>query len=158
MVAVTHHTSFINSWFTIGVCGEQCRCSICVSNVLKLIMSRLKQHHYKINGVVILVLVLLASLINQKYALAHNYVLFGVLSFGLILYSSDTIGKRFAKYWMAFGKLLGDINAKIILSVMFLVMLTPIALLKKLISTKSLAKKSTWTDCKEGEVDFTKPW
>ena len=157
MVA-THHISFVNSGFVIGVCREQRRCTICVSNVLKLIMSRPKQHHYKINGVFILVLVLLASLINQKYELTHNYFLFGVLSFGLILYSSDTIGKGFAKYWMAFGKLLGDINAKIILSVMFFVLLTPIALLKKLISTKSLDKKSTRTDCKEREVDFTKPW
>tara|TARA_Y100000385_G_scaffold207150_1_gene214767 strand:- start:11455 stop:11931 length:477 start_codon:yes stop_codon:yes gene_type:complete len=158
VVAFTHYTSFINSWFTIGVCGEQCHCALCLSDVLKLIMSRPKQHHYKINGVVILVLALLASLINQKYELTHNYFLFGVVSFGFILYSSDTIGERFAKYWMAFGKMLGDINAKIILSFMFFVILTPIALLKKFVSTKRPYKKSTWTDCKESEVDFTKPW
>lgn len=117
-----------------------------------------QEDHNKIIGVVILVLVLVATWIKHKYQLPHNYFLFGVLAAGAVLYSSDTLGKLFAKYWMAFGKFLGDINAKIILSVMFFLLLTPIALLKKLVSTKSMQQKSTWTDCKGEEVDFTKPW
>lgn len=110
-----------------------------------------KQEHYKIAGIVVLVLSALAFLYQNKM------LFYGTLVFAILLYSFEAFAVFFAKWWMKLGKFLGNINSRIILSVFFLLVLTPIALLKKLVSTSKNEGKSTWQDT-NSEIDFTKPW
>lgn len=95
---------------------------------------------------------------KQRYALEHNYLYFAVLILGVLLYTFEGLAKTFVKYWMKLGKLLGDINSRILLSVLFIVVLIPIALLKKISSSKSLKNDSTWESIEGESMDFTKPW
>jgi hypothetical protein len=110
-----------------------------------------KQEHYKIAGIVVLVLSALAFLYQNKM------LFYGTLGFAILLYSFEAFAVFFAKWWMKLGKFLGDVNSRIILSIFFLFILTPVALLKKLVSYKRLEGKSSWQNA-GAEVDLTKPW
>src|SRR5690606_32351446 len=52
----------------------------------------------------------------------------GLLSINLFVYP---VAFYIAKGWMRFGKALGYVNSKVLLSVIYVIILTPIALLKK---------------------------
>lgn len=117
-----------------------------------------KQDTYKVVGIVLLVLMFIALWAKQRYALEHNYLYFLVLAVGILLYTFEGLAKLFVKYWMKLGKLLGDINARIILSVLFLVVVIPVALLKKLSSGKATKRDSNWDTNNDEVMDFTKPW
>ena len=101
---------------------------------------------------------IISTWVKQRYALAHNYFFFVVVSLGLLLYTFQGLAHFFVKYWMKLGKLLGDINARIILSAIFLLLLTPIALIRKLSARKGQALSSSWTMIEETQSDFSKPW
>ncbi|MCB0510620.1 MAG: hypothetical protein H6579_04845 [Chitinophagales bacterium] len=119
----------------------------------------MKQDHYKNIGIVILALVLLAHFLKSKFDLENNYLLFGVLAFGAILYTFESLAKAFSKLWMSFGKALGFVNSKIILSVFFALILSPLALLKRCFGSKNLGSNSSaWLLVENKEEDFTKPW
>lgn len=71
-----------------------------------------------------------------------------------------------AKYWMKFAEILGSINSKVILSVIFYVILTPIALLYRF-SHKTVVhrflgtERESYFDDKRSTYDrksFEKPW
>lgn len=82
----------------------------------------------------------------------------GVVILGGVLFSFEKLAILFSKYWMAFGKRLGDINSRIILTVFFLLILTPMAILKRIFQKKDKElSKTTWIDVEE-KIDFTKPW
>ena len=117
-----------------------------------------KQDTYKVVGVVLLVLMFIALRVKQRYNIEHNYFFFLVLGFGILLYTFDSLAELFVKYWMKLGKFLGDINARVILSVIFLMLLTPIALIRKLSTQKEQALSSSWTMIEEDLSDFSKPW
>jgi len=112
---------------------------------------------YRTLGIVLLVFVLIAVWLKWRYDLQHNYILYGVCGVGFILLSFDTLAKLFVRNWMALGRLLGNINASIILSVVFIVLLVPLALIKKLTAKKTVNSDSNWAQTEE-EYNFNNPW
>ena len=101
---------------------------------------------------------IISTWVKQRYALAHNYFFFVVVALGVILYTFQALANFFVKYWMKFGKFLGDINARVILSVIFFTLLIPIALIRKLSTRKGQALSSSWAVIQEEQSDFNKPW
>jgi len=59
-------------------------------------------------------------------------------------------------YWKKFGKALGWVNSRILLSIFFVLFITPTALLYRM-RNKKTSPSSNWQNA-ENEVDFTKPW
>jgi hypothetical protein len=100
----------------------------------------------------------IALRVKQRYNIEHNYFFFLVLGFGILLYTFDSLAELFVKYWMKLGKFLGDINARVILSVIFFTLLIPIALIRKLSSVKFTKRTSSWESVEGETIDFTKPW
>ena len=121
-------------------------------------MSKNSKDHYKIVGVVILVLLLLAFVMEYRFDKDNKHLLIGILVFGVLMYSFEKLALLFSKYWMKFAKVLGDFNSKIILSVFFLLILTPVALLKKISTKKTAHGDSTWKSVEADVPDFKKPW
>lgn len=101
---------------------------------------------------------LITTWAKQRYALTHNYFFFVVVALGVLLYTFEGLANFFVKYWMKLGKFLGDINARVILSVIFFILLIPIALIRKLSTRKRQALSSSWEEIKEDQSDFNKPW
>lgn len=58
--------------------------------------------------------------------------------------------------WKKFGKVLGYINSRIMLTLFFIFFITPFSLLYKLFSRKE--NENEWKDVSAVVVDFTKPW
>ena len=58
--------------------------------------------------------------------------------------------------WEKFGKALGWINSRILLSVFFVLFITPFSVLVRLFSKKQA--EGRWKDVSQQGVDFTKPW
>lgn len=113
----------------------------------------MKQEHYKIVGVVILVLFTLGYFFEIKW---FTYV---GLFIGVASFSFEGFAIKFADLWMKFGKLLGNFNAGIILSVLFLFLLTPISFLKRLFEKKpSKDSNTSWVEVENDLVNFDKPW
>lgn len=100
----------------------------------------------------------IATWAKQRYALEHNYYFFLVVGLGVLLYTFESLAKLFVKYWMKFGKILGYINARILLSVLFFFILIPIALIKKLIAGNEQVLDSSWIEVVDDQSDFSKPW
>lgn len=112
---------------------------------------------YQSAGLVVLVLVLLATWLKSRYNLSHNYVLYGVVVFGLILFSVDRFTVLFVDKWMQFGRLLGNINAGIILSLVYIVLVLPISLLQKISDKVKSSDHSNWDEA-EDKLNFRNPW
>lgn len=113
----------------------------------------MKNQHYKNIGVVLLVLFAIA------YFTQNKYVFWGTFTFGVILMSSEKLAILFSDTWMKFGKFLGDINARIILTFFFLFIINPVALLKKIFGTKEAqTDNSNWKEVQEESVNFKNPW
>ena len=110
-----------------------------------------KESHYKNVGVVLMVLFIIAFL----YKISSLF--WGVVICGAVLYTFEGLAILFSRYWMHLGKLLGEINSRIILSIFFILILAPTALLKKLLSSSKNEGGSTWVE-ENSSVDFTKPW
>ena len=107
--------------------------------------------HYKNVGVVLIVVLTIAFLYNFKY------LFYGTVGVGLLFFSFEKLAILFSEAWMKFGKFLGDINSRIILSIFFLLILTPMAGLKRIFNSKNASSKSTWVE-EDQPIDFTKPW
>lgn len=60
--------------------------------------------------------------------------------------------------WEKFGKALGWVNSRILLSVFFVVVISPFALFYRLIRRKNKGMLGLWEDYKNPGTDFTKPW
>jgi len=113
----------------------------------------MKKQHYKNIGVVLLVLFAIA------YFTQNKYVFWGTLCFGILMMSSEKLAIIFSDYWMKFGKFLGDINARIILTIFFLFIINPVSILKKLFGAKDAQNKATnWQEVKEQTINFKNPW
>jgi hypothetical protein len=107
--------------------------------------------HYKNVGAVLLVLMTIAFLYKI------TYLFLGTLVLGIVLFSFEKLAILFSDSWMKLGKFLGDINSRIVLSIFFLLILSPMALLKKIFNANKKEGHSTWVEESE-EVNFTKPW
>lgn len=112
---------------------------------------------YQSLGVVVLVLVLIATWLKSRYNLSHNYILFGVIVFGFMMFSFDRLAVWFVAKWMLFGRFLGNINAGVILSLVYVVLVLPISLLQRLSNKSGKNTKSNWEDA-DNELNFRNPW
>lgn len=111
----------------------------------------MKQNHYKIVGVVVLVLMGLFFFTHK------NWIAYLAFSIGVLSYSFEWFAKQFADKWMKFGKFLGDINATILLTFFFMVFLLPLSILRRFFVKKETLN-STWINVKEEKINFNKPW
>ena len=109
-----------------------------------------------IGGLMVLFLIL-----NIK----HQYLL--VISLGLIVCTliSNYLGEKIVWLWFKLGKILGYINSKILLSIIFYTILFPISLLYKLFNKDNLLlrKKDTSSFYHErnheySPMDFENTW
>lgn len=114
-----------------------------------------KEKIYSTNLVLAAGLIII-SLIFKKL----DFLLYVALGVMVLTAMSDFLGLWIAKAWMGFGKVLGNINGKIILSIFFFILLVPIAFLKKIIGKKETENSNTnWQVLqKEDVVDFDKMW
>ena len=85
------------------------------------------------------------------------YLSIGIFSISIF---STSIAKKIATLWMDVGKYMGAFNSKIILSIFFLFILTPISFIKKiLVPTPKQNKNTNWIRVKEDErINFKAPW
>ncbi|MGI6393806.1 MAG: SxtJ family membrane protein [bacterium] len=69
------------------------------------------------------------------------YALYFATGFLLLCMTIPSVFKPFAKVWFGFSHLLGAIVSKVILSIVFFVVVTPIGLLRELLGKDSLMLK-----------------
>lgn len=108
--------------------------------------------HHKIIGVVVMVLSGIAWFTETAWL---GWTAVGI---GAVTYSFDGLGRLFARGWMAFGTFLGRINSTILLSVFYLVLFTPIALLRRLFDRESVDAESNWREPESPTTNLSKPW
>ena len=88
-----------------------------------------------------------------------DYVIYGALLLGVLCIFSEKLTGYVTKAWEKFGQGLGKISSSVLLSVLFILLLTPLALLKKLTSSKADNDPSTnWMNTEAEKVDFEKLW
>lgn len=73
---------------------------------------------------------------------------------------SETIASWIAKTWMFIGEQMGKVSGFLILSFIFYVFLTPLALLQGVFSKKSVSSESNWKESVQNlsKESFLKPW
>ncbi len=84
------------------------------------------------------------------------YILATLVALATVLHYNTA--KHIAQVWIIVGKKIGNINAKILLTVFYFFFLLPIAWLKKLMGSKeSMPTKSNWKTANKA-IDFTTPF
>ena len=89
------------------------------------------------------------------------YVAFGIGTLALL---SDKIAKLIVQLWFGLANILGYINSRILLSIIYYLILVPFALLGRLSKSKALILKKqegsyfTTRDHLFEKADFEKPW
>jgi predicted membrane protein len=86
-------------------------------------------------------LVIIAGLLVFYFIFKINALLFISLGIAIIAITSDYLTEKIAWAWMKLAQLLGLINGKILLSIIFFLFLTPIAFLYKLKGKNNLNLK-----------------
>lgn len=108
---------------------------------------------YKINTLLALVLIAVYAFLMIRF----EYILNGLLYFAIAILFIQAISEKIAYYiafsWMKFGKVLGAVQSKILLSILFLFIVVPIGLLKK---KKIDNSTSNWINAPKSTVDFNK--
>lgn len=106
------------------------------------------------------IIVLVSGFIIISYLFSSAWLLY--FSLGILFVSSinSRITKRIAKLWISFGNILGAINSRVILSIFFVFILTPLSYIKKLLeSTPKRNHNTNWIRVKEDEtINFNNPW
>jgi hypothetical protein len=65
----------------------------------------------------------------------------------------------FAEIWKYLTRKLGNVNATIILSIFYILIIIPVSLLSKLLTKRVKVFDSTWiSSISKKEIDFTKPY
>lgn len=85
------------------------------------------QNPLKVTSVVVVAILLVGVIFNFQWIIYS-----GITLLGLALLSS-TVNEYFAWLWMAFARAIGTINSKILLTIIFYGILTPIALFSRII-------------------------
>lgn len=110
----------------------------------------------------IMVIVIGFSILGLVFKL--DYLIYGGLGIGVLSLISKKIEKLILKGWMSLALVLGWINGRILLSIIFYIFLTPIALLSRLFTKDPLKLKpqsqSTFEDRDHKYVpeDLENPW
>ena len=73
---------------------------------------------------------------------------------------NDTIATWIAKSWMFLGEQMGKVSGFIILSFIFYVFLTPLAMLQGVFLRRSISGESNWKESAQNlsKESFLKPW
>tara|TARA_Y100000385_G_C12991274_1_gene592916 strand:+ start:742 stop:1089 length:348 start_codon:yes stop_codon:yes gene_type:complete len=89
-----------------------------------------------------------------------NYLLYLPLIVLVMSAMSETLAKWIAKSWMFLGEQMGKVSGFIVLSLVFFIFLTPLALLKKTFEGKEAAKNSNWKAQNQSfpKESFSKAW
>lgn len=87
-----------------------------------------------------------------------QYIALAVLLLSAI---SEGLAKWIAKAWMFLGEQMGKVTSFVLLGLIFFVLLTPLAILKRLLGAiRSDLSKSTWQEVNysNSKESFLKPW
>lgn len=110
--------------------------------------------------------VVLAVLLFGYFLAVDWLVYFGLGLLGLALLSS-TVNEYFAWIWMKFARMIGTVNSKVILTIIFYLFLTPISLLYRavmgnpLISIRNEGENDSYLVSRNKTFtrdDFKTPW
>lgn len=88
-------------------------------------------------------LVIVTGLVVLYFVFKSPWWLYAAAAVGVLSLAIPVVGDLIVKAWFKLAEVLGNINGKIILSVLFFVFLWPIALLYRLMSKNPLAIKRT---------------
>lgn len=93
-------------------------------------------------------LVIVTGLVVLYFVFKSQYVyfLFTAAAIGVISLAIPAAGNFIVKIWYKFAEILGAINGKILLSVVFFVILLPVALIARLTKKNPLALKKVAKD------------
>ena len=118
------------------------------------------RNKYKDLLVIVVGFSLIGLLIYFGYEKPYGiYFVYSALALGVVGIFSETFTTYVTKGWQHFGKLLGKINSTILLSVMFILLISPIALIKRLTTKKEeKSESSNWNDADITTIDFEKLW
>ncbi len=113
----------------------------------------MERNHYKD----ILVIVIGFTLIGMFFSLP--WMVYTVVGIGFVCVVSETIAGYVAKGWMVFGRTLGNINAVVLLTLVFVLMVIPLSFLQRIFGKKEeRPEHSNWQPVDTAKLDFTKPW
>ena len=87
------------------------------------------------------ILTIAAGLLLFYFIFKVKVLLFIVFALLVLTLISNFIGEKIAWLWMKFAELLGYVNGKILLSVIFFIVLYPISLIYRLFNKDSLGLK-----------------
>ncbi|GAB3773444.1 hypothetical protein GCM10028818_14990 [Spirosoma horti] len=88
-------------------------------------------------------LVIVTGLVVLYFITKSPWFLYGAAAVGVLSLAIPAVGDLIVKAWFKLAEVLGNINGKIILSVLFFVFLFPIALLYRISAKNPLAIKRT---------------
>jgi hypothetical protein len=91
-------------------------------------------------------LVIVTGLLVLYFVFKSPWWLYAAVAVGVVSLAIPALGDLLVKGWFKLAEILGNINGKIILSVMFFVFLFPIAVLYRLTAKNPLAVKRTKSD------------
>ncbi len=89
-------------------------------------------------------LVIVVGLLVLHFLFGSVYLLYASLIIGLSSVLFPALGRFIVKAWMAIGQVLGRINGSILLSIVFFIMLFPIALLYRFFNKDALRLKNKY--------------
>lgn len=96
------------------------------------------------------ILVIVVGLVILFLLYNNHYFLYSAIGFGIIGVTIKPLAQIIAKAWFRLGELLGFVVSKLVLSVVFYLLLIPIAFLHNLFNKDSLkikhSKNSMWFD------------
>ena len=106
--------------------------------VLKNIKSKyfpesIDEHQCKDSGMAVVLICLLIAFFAEKKIFIPLSIVFLVLNMAI-----PTIYRRFAKVWLGVSHLLGTVVSKIVLTLIFFLLVTPIAVLRRFMAKDSL--------------------
>lgn len=81
----------------------------------------------KVTAVVVLATIIAGLYLNLDWLAYAGITMLGV---GLV---SSRVNQTFARLWMAFARVIGTVNSKLLLTIIFYLVLTPIAVLYRLL-------------------------
>lgn len=120
MVAYAHDCSSIAYWYINCHWWRLCHCSIYLHAILMK-----KQNNKEI------ILTIVVGLMVFFYFFKSQWLFNTAIVIGILGVFSDFVAEKIAWVWLKFAEVLGRINSTILLSLIFFIFLTPIALLMR---------------------------
>jgi len=136
MVAGSYHSVYVIAWRPSYFWRQQCSCAIYLFSLLKM---KWQQKHTSLT-VIAIGFGILYFFFRKEWMLVPIGIVFIGFLFG-------NIGSFIHLAWMMIAKILGFINSRILLSLLFFFILTPVALIMRLLGKgtfiKSIKNKSS---------------